>query len=522
MNGIRARRLGAGASALVLCALLAASCARDRGADRLRLSFQTEPSTFDPAFCVDVSSGTVSALVHATLVSFDVDARIAPGLARRWEITDDGLEYRFHLGAGRFSNGRRVAAADVVYSFRRLLDPATASPRWWLLRPARGAQAFHEGGPWNGETASALDDSTVVIRLEAPVPHFLGLLAMPSAGIVCREEVERFGPLYGRNPCGSGPWRLASWREGDEIVFEPNPGWGGAPAGVAALSFRIIPEQMTQIAEFEVGSLDLIEVPRAELEHWRAAGADLRSREELRVVYIGLNTARPPLDDPRVRRALNHAVDVEKIIAQVLFGAGRRARGAVPPGLRLWEESAERYPYDPAAARRLLAEAGRGEGFRLEIWQRENPEAGRILEAVQGYLARVGIETRLVTREWSAFKEAIDRGVPDAFYIDWIADYPDAENFLAPLFHSANAGGGGNRTGYRNARVDSLLDAAAGLMDDGRRRECQRAAEEIVYRDAPWIFLWFPERYEMTSSRVSGYEIPLIFNAQRFLDVRLR
>ena len=194
----------------------------------------------------------------------------------------------------------------------------------------------------------------------------------------------------------------------------------------------------------------------------------------------------------------------------------------MPPGLRRWEEPAERYAYDPASARRLLAEAGYAEGLRLEIWQRENPEAGRILEAVQGYLARVGIETRLVTREWSAFKEAIDRGTPDAFYLDWIADYPDAENFLAPLFHSANVGGGGNRTGYRNAPVDSLLASAATLMDSTRRRECQRSAEEIIYAEAPWIFLWFPERFEMTSPRVSGYEVPLIFSAQRFLDVRVR
>lgn len=522
MTAVRAHGLRRGIAALALCALAVSSCERPSGAEVLRLAFQTEPSTFDPAFCVDVSSGTVVSLVHATLVSFDADARIVPGLARAWEVADSGLEYRFHLGADRFSNGRRVTAGDVVYSFRRLLDPATGSPRWWLLRAAKGARAFRAGAPWSEETARAVDDSTVVIRLETPVPHFLGLLAMPSAGIVCREEVERLGPLYGRAPCGSGPWRLVSWREGDEILFAPNPGWAGPAPGVASISFRIIPEQMTQIAEFEVGSLDIIEVPRAELEHWRAAGATPLSREELRVVYIGLNTRRPPLDDARVRRALNHAVDVEKIIAQVVFGAGRRARGAVPPGLRRWEEHPERYPYDPAAARRLLAEAGYENGFAIEVWQRENPEAGRILEAVQGYLSRVGVEARLVTREWSAFKEAIDRGVPDAFYLDWIADYPDAENFLTPLFHSANVGGGGNRAGYRNARVDSLLEAAAMLMDEERRRACESAAEEIVYGDAPWIFLWFPERYEMVSPRVSGYELPLVFSGQRFLDVRLR
>ena len=158
-------------------------------------------------------------------------------------------------------------------------------------------------------------------------------------------------------------------------------------------------------------------------------------------------------------------------------------------------------------------------GFSMEIWERENPEALRVLESVQGYFADVGVSAKLVTREWGAFKEAIDRGTPDAFFIDWLADYPDAENFLMPLFHSSNAGGGGNRTRYRNARVDSLLEAAAACMDQAKRWELYRSAEEIVYAEAPWLFLWFPQKYEVLSPRITGYRIPLIFNGQRFLDV---
>jgi peptide/nickel transport system substrate-binding protein/oligopeptide transport system substrate-binding protein len=312
---------------------------------------------------------------------------------------------------------------------------------------------------------------------------------------------------------------LSSWAESDEILLVPNPGWPGPRTAIEGLSFRIIPEQMTQIAEFETGSLDVLEVPRAELEHWRAAGTPLLWKEELRVVYIGLNTRKPPFTDPRVRHAMNLAVDVEKIVAHVLFGAGKRARGVIPPSLRLSPGPAERYPYDPARAKALLAEAGYPNGFAMEIWQRENPEAGRVLESVQGYLAEIGITAKLVTREWGAFKEAIDQGTPDAFFLDWLADYPDAENFLTPLFHSSNIGGSGNRTGYRNARVDSMLDAASMCMDRTERGELYRSAEEIVYGDAPWLFLWFPEKYEVVSPRLTGYRIPLIFNGQRFLDV---
>ncbi|MDD4857516.1 MAG: ABC transporter substrate-binding protein, partial [Candidatus Krumholzibacteria bacterium] len=494
-------------------------CSRHGDDAVVRLAIQTEPTTLDPAFSVDFSSGTISSLIHSNLVAFDPDAGLVPDLARSWQILDGGRQYVFHLGAAEFSNGRRVTASDIAYSFRRLLEPATVSPRWWLLKPLIGAVSFHAGGAWNDEAVLAPDDSTLVLKLAQSVPHFLDLLAMPSAGVVCREEVERLGSGYGRSPCGSGAWKLSSWAEGDEITLTPNTGYGGTRTALAGLQFRVIPEQMTQIAEFEVGNLDVLEVPRSELEHWRVAGTPLLWREELRVVYIGLNTKKPPFTDARVRRAINAAVDVDKIIAQVLFGAGKRSRGVVPSSLRPSPEPAERYAYDPARARALLAEAGYPNGFSMEIWQRENPEAGRVLESVQGYLADVGITARLVTREWGAFKEAVDNGTPDAFFLDWLADYPDAENFLVPLFHSSNIGGGGNRTGYRNARVDSLLDAASTCMDGAKRWELFRSAEEIIYDDAPWLFLWFPEKYEVVNPRLTGYRIPLIFNGQRFLDV---
>jgi len=505
-----------------LSLVVLAGCARREESSVVRLALQTEPTTLDPAFSVDFSSGQLSSLIHSNLVCFDPDARVVPDLARRWEVLESGRRFVFHLGAARFSNGRRVTAADVVFSFRRLLDPMTASPRWWLLRDLAGAPRYHSGGSWSDAGVRATDDSTVVVTLERTVAHFLELLAMPAAGIVCREEIERLGSAYGRSPAGSGPWKLSAWREGDEIVLETNPAYEGARGDVTGLSFRIMPEQMTQIAEFEVGTLDVLEVPRAELEHWKVAGAPLLTRDELRVVYIGLNTRRPPFADPRVRRALNAAVDVDKIIVHVLFGAGRRACGVIPPSLRLAPEPHDLYPYDPGRAKALLAEAGYPSGFSMEIWQRENPEAGLVLEGVQGQLARVGVNVKLVTREWSAFKEAIDRGTPDAFFLDWLADYPDAENFLTPLFHSSNIGPSGNRTGYRSARVDSLLDAASVSLDPAARWDCYRRAEDIVYGDAPWIFLWFPERYEVVSPRLTGYRIPLIFNGQRFLEVSVR
>jgi len=507
-------------TASLAAALLVLSCG---GADvdpALRLALQTEPTNLDPAFAVDYSSGMISSLIHSNLVRFEPDGTIAGGLARRWTVSADGLEYIFHIEGGRFSDGRPVTASDIERSLLRLLDPSTASPRWWVLEPVDGAPEFHAG---KVETCSieALDDSTLAIALSSPAPHFLSLLAMPPAGIVS-SSADTLGRDYGRRPSGSGPWRLASGVSGDEIVLGRNEYHARSSYGVPEIRIRLIPETMTRIAEFEVGNLDILEIPPAELELWRSAGVRLLSSPELRIVYIGLNNGKEPFDDPRVRRALNMAVDVEAIIGKLLFGAADRATGVVPEGLREGPVPEPLYRYDPGEAVRLLAEAGFPAGFEMEIWQRENPESGRILESVQGYLATVGIEARIVTREWSAFKQAVDRGTPDAFYLDWFADYPEAGNFLVPLFHSSNIGGGGNRAAFSDAAVDSLLDAASVTVDSAARWILYAAAEERIMEAAPWVFLWFPVRYEVVSPRLSGYEIPLIFNGQRFTGVELR
>jgi len=508
-------------TAVLISALLIGSCGGGEGPPALRLALQTEPTGLDPASAVDYSSGWVSSLIHSNVVRFEPDGSIAPDLADSWSVSEDGLEYIFQIGGSFFSDGSAVTAFDVEQSLTRLVAPSTASPRWWVLETVAGAADFH-AGRGDDLAIEALDDSTLAIRLGTPASHFLSLLAMPAAGIVSPGAADSLGKDYGRRPSGSGPWQLVSWMSGDEILLERNPYSRGAGSGVPRISIRLIPETMTRIAEFEVGNLDILEIPPAELELWRSAGVRLLRSPELRIVYIGLNNEKPPFDDPRVRRALNMAVDVEMIIGRLLFGAAQRATGIVPAGLRGSSLPAPLYRYDPEGAARLLEEAGYPDGFSMEIWQRENPESGRIIESVQAFLARVGIDVKIVTREWSAFKQAVDRGTPDAFYLDWFADYPEAGNFLVPLFHSENRGGGGNRAAFADATVDSLLDLASVESDPGARWKLYAGAEEKVMEAAPWIFLWFPVRYEVVSHRLEGYEIPVIFNGQRFTGVTLR
>jgi peptide/nickel transport system substrate-binding protein/oligopeptide transport system substrate-binding protein len=232
-----------------------------------------------------------------------------------------------------------------------------------------------------------------------------------------------------------------------------------------------------------------------------------------------LNNQKPPLDDARVRLALNHAVDTEALVTQLMSGVAVRARGAIPPGLPGHDPSRPAYDYDLGVARSLLNEAGYPDGFPMEIWYREGGGAEQVLEAVQAYLMEAGIKASLRAREWGTLKEAINRGVPDAYYLDWYADYPDAENFLYPLFHSRNWGGGGNRARYSSAVCDSLLDEAARKTGVEERYALYMKVDGLVHGDAPWIYLWHPVRREVRQPWVRGQVLHPLFYGQRFLAV---
>jgi peptide/nickel transport system substrate-binding protein/oligopeptide transport system substrate-binding protein len=504
--------------------------------DVFHLVLEVSPNKLDPAFVVDVAEGEIAAMIFQGLVRFTPDGRISADAASSWRISEDGKRYEFVLDRRcRFANGRRVSADDVVFSFERLLAPGFNSPRKWVLDRIDGADAFAKGDASSIAGLRAPNDSTVVIELGEPFRPFLMLLAMPAAMIIPREEVVREESFHGEDvapaaassqfaghPVGSGPWQLESWERGNVLTLTPNTHHPEHNRFLRALRFRIIPEAFTRIAEFESGALDVLKVPSAELS--RFLGSEeyrrkIQSVPELRVLYIGLNNTRGPLRDVRVRRALNLAVDVVRIIEVLAGGEAVRAAGAVPPTLAGYKERSP-YPYDPRGAREMLRAAGYPDGFGIDVWQRDSPEGNRIVEAIQGYLGQVGVEVRIVKREWSAFKEAVSMGKVDAFFLDWYADYPDAENFLYPLFHSNNTGGGGNRAFFRDDRVDSLIELSQRTVNDSTCYELYAKTDSLVYSQAPWIYLYFPKLFEVVADNVAGYRIPFLYLARDYGEAR--
>lgn len=507
-------------AAVFVC--LAAACQRPpprASGTGLAYYLTYDPRSLDPALSTDVPTGEMVALAYDGLTQFDPDGRLVPALAERWRAERGGRRYVFHLRAGvEFHDGTPFRAEDVRRSFLRVLDPATKGGRAWPLFPIAGAQEYAAGQAPDVRGIQLLGDTAVAFELTEPLAVFPKFLAMPVASIVPTPAP----PELGARPVGTGPWRFLAWQHDDYLLWGKNPDhWGGPPAA-DTLSVRIIPEPLTQAAEFEAGRLSVVEIPFGETEKWRGEHPDwLRQRPALRVTYVALNTRRGALRDARVRRALNHAVNVPEILQRVYGGRGILARGAVPPTLPGSDTARAAYRYDPDLARRLLADAGYAGGVDLELWRSgTNVVLGRVAQAIQADLARVGVRVAIIARDASSQREAARKGAADLALLDWYADYPDAENFLYPLFHSTSVGPGGNYSFYSDPVTDTLIAQARRTLDDGARTALYRQIDERVYRAAPWLYLWFPVDLWARQPWVAGWEIPAIFNGQRWTGVR--
>jgi ABC-type transport system substrate-binding protein len=321
---------------------------------------------------------------------------------------------------------------------------------------------------------------------------------------------------------GSGPWRLVAWSHDDQILFARNERyWGGRPKE-DSLRIRIIPEPLTQAAEYESGTLSVVEIPFSETRRWEQRRPDeLQRRPTIRDLYIAINTTRGPLSDVRVRRALNLGVDVETVLKTAYAGRGVRAAGAIPPGIMGYDSTRAPYPWDTAQARSLLREAGYGHGFSVKLWRNKRAEFARIAQSVQQDLAILGIRVEIVERDAPSVRATVRNGEADLYLGDWYADYPDPENFSYPLFHSSNHGPGGNYAFLSDPILDSMIERARTTPDSVEKERLSQESDARVFELAPWIFLWFPIDLWAEQPSVKGWRIPAVFTAQRWTDVRL-
>ncbi|MEW6675571.1 MAG: ABC transporter substrate-binding protein [Nitrospirota bacterium] len=481
----------------------------------------TNPTTLDPALIVDVTGGLISAKLFNGLVRLGDDLSIQPDIAKDWSISRDGLRYIFKLRYGvYFSNKREVKANDFKYSFKKILDPKTRSPNTWVLEKILGADDFMKGRAGDVKGIRVMDDYTLEICLKKPFSPFLSLLTMTAAYVVPKEEVERWGPDFSSHPVGTGPFVLKEWLPNRELKLEKREGYFDVPAKVKGIIYRIIPEDLTTVTEFELGNLDVITIPVSEYSrcknHPKRQGL-ISSIKGPNTYYLGLNCSKPPFNNLILRKAMSYAIDREKILNTIYERRGRLASGPVPDIMRKWDMPSY-YEYNPERARELIKKEGL-DSITINLYIIADQEVVDIAEVIQSYIKAVGIDVRIKQLEWSAYKEAINKGEPDMFYLSWWADYPDPENFLFPLFHSSNHGAGGNRTRYTNLTVDSLIEKGQYTMDEKKRNNFYRKAEKMIVEDSPWVFLWHRTDFTIRQPWIKNYKIYPIYSMDKGTEV---
>jgi peptide/nickel transport system substrate-binding protein/oligopeptide transport system substrate-binding protein len=460
-----------------------------------------DPVTLDPPRISDIYGRSVAHQLFDGLVQFDQTLNVTPALAEFWRGSRDGLTWTFMLRKGvKFHHGREVTSDDVVFSFSRLLDPRIKSSAADLFTFIKGADEYRAGRAKHVSGLAALDRYTVQVTLkEAPAP-FVSFAAVGAAKILPRDLAEAQGEAFGQRPVGTGPFRFVSWERGKEIVLAANSEYFDGAPRLGRVVYRIFAGGRfdTVNEEFERGALEDSPLPpKMTAADYRRLVTDPRhvyvKRSMFSLRFYGLNTRIKPLDDRRVRQAINHAIDRATINEVIYLGRTVVARGILPPGTPGYNPSLAGYGYDPARARELLAAAGHSGGRGvppITFWAAaKNEQIVAEHEMIRRALEAVGLRAEFsYLIDWPAFSRMLPEGKMPAFLYAWFADAPDPDNFLAMLFHSKSLR---NFTGYANPVVDALLDQARRPGDPLSRVELYRRAEKLIVDDAPIVPFWY-------------------------------
>ncbi|MBA3562455.1 MAG: peptide ABC transporter substrate-binding protein [Gammaproteobacteria bacterium] len=478
-----------------------------------------EPESLDPHASRTDSAATILRDLFEGLVTFDAAGALAPGVAESWKVSPDGMTYRFTLRPdARWSNGTPVTPQEFAYSFRRLVDPATAAQYAQMLEPIVNARRIISGDLPPGELGvEARDDRTLIVRLESPTPYLLGIFTHPSTFPVHPPNLEAHGRDFARpgKLISNGAFRLTGWVVGSHVTAERNPHYrdNGSNA-IDEVQFHHIVEQASEFKRYRAGELDFTyTVPPGQFD-WieENLGNQLHISPALNVYFYGFNLTRPPFEDElALRKALSMAVDREQITGKILGRGEIPAFGWVPPGIHDYEPQSFAYAdWDRERrleeARRLYAEAGYSEEnpARFELRYNTGSDHERIAVAIQSmWKEALGAEATLVNEEFRVLIQNMrEKKVTEMFRSSWIGDYDDAYTFAQVL----GSRFGLNMTGYHDPAYDRLLAEAATETDLARRREILEEAERVMLADHPVMPIYFYVNKSLVKPRVRGWQ----------------
>lgn len=489
--------------ASALCALILASCApvalAAGGGNELIVAQASDAVSLDPHKTNDAASAVPMFQIYDTLVKLDADMKIVPGLASEWTQVDDyTLEFKLLQGV-KFHNGEELKASDVKFTFDRQTNPETAAPAAFMLSTLKETKV--------------IDDYTVQMITSEKCASLLYNLTHVDMGILNEKAVTEAGDGYALSPVGTGPFKFVSWKKNQEIVLEKNPDYFGESAKVDKLTFRIIPESATGIAELQTGGIDvLLNVqPQYAAQFAEGTGMKLAQFSTFTIKYLGFDMREAPFNDARVRQAINYVTNKDAIIKVAYSGSAEALAGPLPAKINGNNPDLVPYAYDVEKAKALMAEAGYADGFRTTLYLSDKEVDTKIATVMQGMLSQIGITVDLQVIEWGAYLKKTAEGCP-MFLLGWTTVTADADNGMYANFHSSAWGSQGNRVFYKNERVDELLDQGRAQFDPEARVKLYQEACQLIYDDAAWDFLVAEQAMVGMRDYVEGFEpVPTTF-----------
>lgn len=460
----------------------------------------TDAVTLDVHAITDTPTFNITGHIFERLFRLTPEGDIVPHLAADYEITDDGTVVTLALREGvSFHDGTPFNSEAVKLNIERIQDPEL--PHVFAVLVS------------NIVEVRTPDELTVELILEGPFAPLLPHLTHASLGMMAPSSFD--DPELFEHPVGTGPFKLDTWVRGQELVLARNDDYWRAPSALDSITFRPVPEGATRLGLVETGVAHVAtNVPPQDVDRIDALpGVSVVKADSMRTIYILFNHAREPYTDVRVRQAINHAIDKQAIVDFVLGGAGRVSDAAIAPGVFGYSPIGV-YDYDPERAKELLAEAGFPDGLELTL----HSPTGRymqdiqISEAVQSYLADVGIKATIKTLEWSSYLADIarpkDEAIVELAQMGWGVSTGDADQGLYNVLHgSQHTPNGSNRAFYDNAEFNSLLEQGRVEIDIDARKEIYEQALQVAFEDAAWLFLHSERQLVAVRDNVKGLQI---------------
>ncbi len=504
-------------------ALCAAGVATGAAAKTLVYCSEGSPENFNPMINTTGTTFDATRPIYGQLVQFRHGSTdLEPGLAESWETSADGKVFTFHLRHGvkwhsnaQFKPTRDFDADDVLFSFNR--QGKEDSP----YHKVSGGSYDYYGDMGFAKLITAIDavdPYTVRFTLSQPQAPFLADLAMDFASIQSAEYAEMLTKAghpeqIDQLPIGTGPFSFVAYQRDATIRYRRFDDFWGPKAKLDALVFSINKDPAVRLAKLRANECQIMAYPSpADLPGIKIdPKLDLLSLPGLNIGYLAFNNGRKPFDDKRVRQAINMAIDKQAILTAVYAGAGQPAKNLIPPTMWSYDNAVTDYPYDPAAAKKLLAEAGLPDGFETDLWampvQRPyNPDARRIAELMQADLMKVGIRARIVSYEWGEYRKRVQAGEHQMAELGWTGDNGDPDNFFTPLASCAAARvGGGSASKWCNKEFDDLIQKAATLPDQADRAKLYEQAQVIMHEEAPFFLIAHSVAFQPLRKGVTGY-----------------